>query len=58
MKRRPYTERLENAYRELLALIRDGAEFPDVDWKVADKHHVYRDDLVNEYDTRVANWKD
>lgn len=52
MKRPTYDDRLRAALSELIKELGAGKEFPDLDWKIADKHSVYRDDLVTAYDER------
>lgn len=42
--------RIEKAVKDLIKALDRGAEFPDVDWRIAQKHKVSLDDLIEAYD--------
>lgn len=42
--------RIEKAVKDLIRALDNGAEFPDVDWKIAAKHKVSLDSLIEAYD--------
>ncbi len=48
--RRSKAHRLVDALAKLNDLIEQGAEIPDVDWKVAKEHQVSLEDLMRAYD--------
>ena len=42
--------RIEKALKELNKALDNGAEFPDIDWKIAGKYKIPLEKLVEAYD--------
>ena len=51
LRHETYAERVEQAMYDLLALVDDGAEYPDALWKVSQRYAVKSKDVQAAYDT-------
>ena len=47
--------RIEKAVKELIRALDNGAEFPDIDWRIAEKYKVSLDSLIEAYDKACEN---